>query len=79
MNEEGYTGEVDIPILRVRWDRNVIRRTPSEVQQSLIEGHPSIYLLTGGDGITVNLRMERPGTERIVARRIHEELTRGLA
>jgi uncharacterized pyridoxal phosphate-dependent enzyme len=77
MNTEGYVGEVNVPVLHVTWDQAVVRRTPPEVLQALRDGHPSIVVGGESQGVSVNLRMENPGTERVVARRLYEELSKG--
>lgn len=77
MKEKGYTGQVNVPVLRVSWDPNTIRRSSSDILDSMISGHPAIIIGGGNNSVSVNLRMERNGTERIVARRLHEELSKG--
>jgi len=79
MDENGYVGQIDVPVLVVRWDQNVIRRTPGEILDALHHGNPAIIVGGGGNNISVNLRMERPGTEKVVARRLREELLKGHA
>lgn len=79
MNETGYTGEVNIPVLHVSWDPDVIKRTSADILEDMRTGHPPIVIGGGRNSVSVNLRMERPGTERIVASRLHEELMKGHA
>lgn len=79
IKEDSYVGQVDIPVLVISWDQAVIRRSPSDVLEALHQGKPSIIVGGGRNNISVNLRMERPGTEKIVARRIHDELMKGRA
>lgn len=79
IKENSYVGQVDVPVLVISWDQSVIRRTPGEMLEALHQGKPSIIVGGGRNNISVNLRMERPGTEKIVARRIHDELMKGRA
>jgi L-seryl-tRNA(Ser) seleniumtransferase len=76
---EGYVGQVYVPLARITWDQNVIKRTPDEIVNALRVGQPPIVIGGGDDSISVNLRMGRSGEERIVARRLHEELEKGIA
>lgn len=77
--EEGYVGQVYVPVLRLTWDQNTINRSPREILEALRTGHPPIVVGGGNDSLTVNLRMGRSGEERIVARRLHEELQKETA
>lgn len=75
MNRNGFVGEINIPVLHVSWDPGKIRKSVTEVRLALRRGHPPIAAGGGSESLAVNLRQERMGTERIVARRLHEELT----
>ena len=77
--EEGYVGQVYVPLARISWNQNVIKRSPQEILEALRAGHPPIVIGGGNDSVTVNLRMGRSGEERVVARRLYEELEKGLA
>lgn len=63
-----------VPSLRIRWDQNVIKTTPSEVREALRMGHPSIETVGGGESVDITTWMMNPGEERIVAQRIKEIL-----
>jgi L-seryl-tRNA(Ser) seleniumtransferase len=63
-----------VPTLRITWDQNRIHLTANEVKARLRQGHPSIETGGGRDDVTVAVWMMRAGEERIVARRIREEL-----
>lgn len=83
----GVTTEVHVPplgnhtpTLRIAWDPAKLRITGKELQESLRKGDPSIEV--GGSGpshIGVTVWMLKPGQEKIVAKRIKEELTKAAA
>lgn len=65
------------PTLRIAWDPAKLRITGKDLQEALRKGDPSIEI--GGSGpsnIGVTVWMLKPGQEKIVARRIKEELTK---
>lgn len=76
--EEGHVGQVYVPVLKVSWDENVIQRTPGDILEALRKGRPSIVIGGDSNSVTINLRMESTG-ERIVAKRLYEELVKGRA
>ena len=64
------------PTLGISWDRNVLKMTGKELQEKLRNGHPSIEV--GGvqeNSISVTVWVMKPGQEKIVAKRLKEELT----
>ncbi|GAB3736610.1 aminotransferase class V-fold PLP-dependent enzyme [Spirosoma lituiforme] len=83
----GVTTEVHVPplgnhtpTLRIAWDPAKLRITGKELQEALRKGDPSIEV--GGSGpshIGVTVWMLKPGQEKIVAKRIKEELTKAAA
>ncbi|UHG89248.1 aminotransferase class V-fold PLP-dependent enzyme [Spirosoma oryzicola] len=65
------------PTLRISWDPGKLHLTGKDLQESLRKGDPSIEV--GGSGpshIGVTVWMLKPGQEKIVARRIKEELSK---
>jgi len=64
-----------VPSLRFTWDEKAKKMTPDELRTKLRAGHPSIEI--GEDKRTAALTtwMMVPGQERIVAKRIKEELS----
>ncbi|GAB3775614.1 aminotransferase class V-fold PLP-dependent enzyme [Spirosoma horti] len=80
----GVTTEVHVPplgnhtpTLRISWDPAKLHITGKELQEALRKGDPSIEV--GGSGpsnIGVTVWMLKPGQEKIVAKRIKEELTK---
>lgn len=65
------------PTLRISWDPDKLHLTGKELQEALRKGDPSIEV--GGSGpshIGVTVWMLKPGQEKIVARRIKEELSK---
>jgi L-seryl-tRNA(Ser) seleniumtransferase len=64
------------PTLGISWDPNVVRTTGKELQEKLRNGSPSIEV--GGvqeNSISVTVWVMKPGQEKIVAKRLNEELT----
>lgn len=74
---EHYVPEVanHVPTLRITWDEDRIQLAPAEAKIRLRDGHPSIEMGGGSDGLSLSTWMMRPGEERIVGRRIREVLT----
>ena len=64
------------PTLGISWDKNIVKMTAKELQEKLRKGNPSIEV--GGaqeNSINVTVWVMKPGQEKIVARRLKEELT----
>lgn len=80
---EGVTTEVKVPVLgnvtptlHISWDREKVKISGKELQQRLREGNPSIEV--GGSeetSLTVTAWMLKPGQEKVVAKRLREELS----
>lgn len=71
-----------VPQVRISWDSSRIRLTYNELIERLRYGHPSIETAQKnwlGEGVFVCMWMARPGEERVVAERLHEELTAARA
>jgi len=65
------------PTLKISWDTNKIKLSGDELLSLLSKGNPSIEAYGGGkNSITVSPWMMLPGQEKIVARRIQEELSK---
>ncbi|HEY1009772.1 MAG: aminotransferase class V-fold PLP-dependent enzyme [Daejeonella sp.] len=64
------------PKITVSWDQTKVKATPREIQKRLQDGSPSIETMGGRDGIDITVFMLKPGEEKIVARRLQEELTK---
>jgi L-seryl-tRNA(Ser) seleniumtransferase len=66
------------PTLRISWDPNVVKLSTKDLQGRLRNGNPSIEVGGGGNGtnqISVTVWVMKPGQEKIVARRLKEELS----
>jgi L-seryl-tRNA(Ser) seleniumtransferase len=65
-----------VPHLRLKWDPNVVRISPPEVQKKLAAGDPSIEVcpLTSKEALVITVWMMQPGDAEIVARRVQQEL-----
>lgn len=81
---KGVTTEVKVPplgnvtpTLHIAWDSEIVKITGKELQQRLRDGTPSIEVGGSGDStLTLTAWMLKAGQERIVARRLQEELSR---
>jgi len=68
------------PTLTISWDINKIKLSKDEMLERLRNGNPSVAVMGNGDnGINVTVWMLKPGQEKMVARRVQEELKRGSA
>jgi uncharacterized pyridoxal phosphate-dependent enzyme len=68
------------PTLRIAWDQTQIKATMQEIKTRLIQGSPSIEMQSGNvqgkQGLSITVWMMQPGEEKIVGKRIQEELTK---
>ncbi|SDM48028.1 L-seryl-tRNA(Ser) seleniumtransferase [Daejeonella rubra] len=68
------------PTLHLSWDNNKIKMTGRQLKERLWNGNPGIEVMGGGtmgtkrDGIELSVWQLKPGQEKIVARRLKEEL-----
>ena len=67
-----------VPHLRVMWNHDKLGVTPEQVHERMSMGEPNIELRPGAEeDITVGVWMMQEGDDKIVARRLREELQRG--
>lgn len=79
---DGVTTKVTIPLvanvtptLTISWDSNKITMSKDEMLERLRNGDPSVAVMGSGDNsINITAWMLQPGQEKIVARRVQEEL-----
>ena len=65
------------PTLVISWDINKVKVSKEEFQERLRKGEPSIEVMGGKDNsITITSWNLQPGQEKIVAKRLKEELTK---
>ncbi|WP_216848899.1 aminotransferase class V-fold PLP-dependent enzyme [Pedobacter sp. L105] len=65
------------PLLNIAWDISKIKITSQELQLALRNGSPSIETMQfSPNSINITVFMLRPGEEKIVAKRVHEELNK---
>ena len=84
-NIKGVTTEISVPPianhtpkLKIAWDKNIIRTTRENLGDKLRNGSPSIEVISWGDednSVSLTVFMLKKGEEKIVARRIKEELS----
>lgn len=68
------------PYLKISWDPDTIKLTRNELQEKLRKGNPSIEVIsTKENSISITVFMLKPKEEKIVAKRIQEELKAALA
>jgi L-seryl-tRNA(Ser) seleniumtransferase len=65
------------PNLEISWDPTVIKATGQDIQKRLSLGEPGIELNAGKNNISLVTFIMVPGEEKIVAKRIREELLKG--
>ena len=67
-----------VPHLRVMWNHDKLGVTPEQVHERMSMGEPNIELRPGAEeDVTVGVWMMQEGDDKIVARRLREELQRG--
>jgi L-seryl-tRNA(Ser) seleniumtransferase len=65
------------PTLRIKWDPAVIKLTSNEMTMKLRNGSPSIEAPKYVEGaLIISVWMMQPGDEKVVARRLAQELTK---
>lgn len=64
------------PTLRVTWEPSKVNLTVKSLQESLRNGNPSIEIVGEQNGISLTTWMLKPGEEKIVAKRLKEELSK---
>jgi uncharacterized pyridoxal phosphate-dependent enzyme len=68
------------PTLDVSWDNNKIKMSVKELQEKLRNGDPSIEVMSHQENsINITVWVMKRGEEKIVAKRLKEELSNGLA
>jgi L-seryl-tRNA(Ser) seleniumtransferase len=64
------------PTLEISWDNSTIKMSGKDLQEKLRKGTPSIEVAGGGENsIRITVWVMKPGDEKIVARRLKEELS----
>lgn len=78
---EGVTTEVSVPpianhtpLLFINWDESKVKTSNKDLMLKLRNGNPSIEVMANGTGINITVFMLQEGEEKIVAKRIREEL-----
>jgi len=78
---EGVTTEVSVPpianhtpLLFIKWDESKVKTSNKDLMLKLRNGSPSIEVMTNVTGINITVFMLQEGEEKIVAKRVREEL-----
>ncbi len=64
------------PKISISWDQSKVKATTREIMQRLRNGSPSVEVMGGGDTINLTVFMLKPGEDKIVAKRVQEELAK---
>ena len=67
-----------VPTIEVKWDPAVVKLTTQQMQLNLRNGNPSIEINPGRNSLQIATFVMVPGEEKIVARRLKEELTKAV-
>jgi L-seryl-tRNA(Ser) seleniumtransferase len=70
------------PSLRVSWDKSLVKISEKDLQEKLRNGNPSIEIVGGekdSNTISLTVFMLKPGQEKVVAKRLAEELAKAIA
>jgi L-seryl-tRNA(Ser) seleniumtransferase len=68
------------PALKISWDPVIVKTTRKDLQENLRKGNPSIEVMsTAENSINITVFMLKPGQEKIVAKRVNEELAKASA
>ena len=65
-----------VPTIEVKWDPAIVKLTTREMQNNLSNGNPSIEINPGRNSLQIATFVMVPGEEKIVAKRLKEELTK---
>lgn len=84
---KGVTTEVTVPpianhtpALKISWDPVLVKIINKDLQENLRKGSPSIEVMSNADNvINITVFMLKPGQDKIVAKRINEELAKASA
>ena len=68
-----------VPHVRVTWDATAKPLKAAAVVRAMLEGEPSIAIRSEGESLVVGVWMMQPGEEKIVARRLRQELDRSTS
>ena len=78
---EGVTTEVSVPpianhtpLLFIKWDESKVKTSNKDLMLKLRNGSPSIEVMANVTGINITVFMLQEGEEKIVAKRVREEL-----
>jgi L-seryl-tRNA(Ser) seleniumtransferase len=68
-----------VPHVRVTWDATSKPLKAAAVVRAMLDGEPSIAIRSEGESLVVGVWMMQPGEEKIVARRLRQELDRSTS
>ena len=67
------------PHIRVTWDETKLAAKPADIIHKMRHGEPSILVFPSQGGLDLGVITLKPGEDRIVARRLKQELQAGRA
>ncbi len=68
-----------VPHVRVTWDATSKPLKAAAVVRAMLEGEPSIAIRSEGESLVIGVWMMQPGEEKVVARRLRQELDRSTS
>jgi len=68
-----------VPHVRVTWDATSKPLKAAAVVRAMLDGEPSIAIRSEGESLVVGVWMMQSGEEKIVARRLRQELDRSTS
>jgi uncharacterized pyridoxal phosphate-dependent enzyme len=64
------------PAIKISWDQSKVKITPKDLLKNLQNGSPSIEVMTSPDAINITVFMLKKGEDKLVAKRVQEELAK---
>ncbi len=64
------------PAIKISWDQNKVKITPRQLLKNLQDGSPSVEVMTSQDAINITVFMLKNGEDKIVAKRVQQELAK---
>ncbi|MDO8994275.1 MAG: selenocysteine synthase, partial [Daejeonella sp.] len=64
------------PAIKISWDQNKVKITPRQLMKNLQDGSPSVEVMGGQTGINITVFMLKNGEDKLVAKRVQQELAK---
>lgn len=66
------------PSLKISWDQSKVKISPKDLHKNLQNGSPSIEVMTSPESVNITVFMLKNGEDKIVAKRLQEELMKAV-